>query len=68
MAHSLQDFAVDESVASLFTYLCIWHIQLWDIHPVLAIVPLVIFGFLVHFFASATGESLRMDAARETQV
>jgi hypothetical protein len=61
----LQDFVVDEAVAALFGYLCVWHIWLWNVHPTVAFLPLVGFLFLGHFATSALVETMRLQAHNE---
>jgi hypothetical protein len=61
----LQDFAVDEVVASLFAYLCYWHVYLYNIHPTLAFLPVLSFMFLCHFLFSAMSSSMRLQAHSE---
>ena len=61
----LQDFAVDEAVAALFGYLCMWHLWLWSIHPSVAFLPLLGTLFLAHFASSALAETMRLQAHNE---
>ena len=63
----LQDFFIDEVVACLFGYLCLWHIYLWNIHPSVAFLPIIGFLFLSHFVLTAISQSLHIQAYNELE-